>query len=81
MSICCMFERIGRMHEVAFTYDGDLGDDFVYAIYRFCRKYLSSSWYEVAVYSDDDTTTSGTIKIDGGRFGSGTWEIVKVEQP
>ena len=63
------FDRIGRNHSVPpLVIDGDPdGQDVADAVYKYARKFLMSSDYEVTA-----NLQTGRVSIDYGRFGEGT---------
>ena len=78
--ITIRWERIGRNHDVNdFAQDVDLDDPrsvdvLTRGIDSAIRRHLSSRFF---VWSLDPDVTEGTIAIDGGRFGRGTYTITE----
>ena len=78
-------ERVSRMHnpapmfvEVMHTDDpNDLITRIADASYRVCKRYIMSLGWGVTVVADDVPITKGTVLLENGRFGAGTFELVE----
>ena len=72
--IAVTFDRIGRTYDpppIHIADDDMTADGIADAVYHHARKYLASSWFSVTAHWDPDDGT-GTVTIEGGRFGDGT---------
>ena len=47
------------------------------AVYRVCRKYITSTEWEAEVIADDVPITKGKVQLEAGRFGTGVFELVE----
>jgi hypothetical protein len=43
-------------------------------VFKVARPKLSSSWFAVTAWFDDDSTTTGRVSIEAGRFGRARFE-------
>ena len=78
-------ERVSRTHnpqpmfvEVQHSDDPNtLIDRLADAIYRVCKRYIMSIEWEVEVIADDVPITKGKVQLEGGRFGTGVFELME----